>query len=106
MSSVSLSTDYEAARAVLNEQSSTCFLVLQLDKTVGETLQVVASGVGLDSLSLSEHDVSFVLLKTPSSELPFLLFYKGDNVPPHIHSAVLVRFAQLIKLLEVPKTIK
>ena len=99
--SVTLSNDYESARLALNEQhEKSCFLALQLDKAVGETLQVVSSGMGLDSLTLNETDFTFVLYKFPSEKHPYLMFYKGRDVPPHIHSAVLVRFAIVIKLLE------
>lgn len=97
---MSLSTDYEAARASLNEQTKGGFLLLQLDKAVGETLQVVASGMGTASLSLAETDFSFILYRIPGHRLPYLLFYQGHLVPPHILSAVLVRFAAIVKLLE------
>jgi hypothetical protein len=76
---LSLSTDYEASRAALNQSNeSSCFLLLQLDKTVQTTLQVVTSGMDVASLTslLNETEFSFVLYKMPNHKNPFLLFYR------------------------------
>ena len=101
MSVVSLSSDFEAARAaLLDQREKSCFLVLQLDKTVGEEVQVVSSGIFGGHLSLSDADFSFVLYKLAKNKRPFLLYYRGPNVPPHLLSATLTKLVHIVKLLE------
>lgn len=103
---VSLSTDFESARQSLEAHTEgVCWLLLQLDKINEDTVQVVASGVGSESLKTSlldqTNDFSFILLRIGSvGKKPFFAFHKGKRVAPPRKSSCLVALAKIIRLLE------